>query len=190
MKSLITLTAEGHGTYQVTPLALTAAMAKYPSSTTRLRDILEDREPDIEWSAFTAAEMLIVLADFDHNVDSSPFRVGGALARPVITVGSEPVPMTATVTHDFLFDPTDEGDSSLVGDQTYLRVDLFEGSQYREVTCLAYDDDDILYLVFEVRVPVLDPDQETCLERLLAVLGGGWGVTRLAFLGHPELDCS
>lgn len=97
MKSLITLTADGHGTYQVTPLALTAAMAKYPNNT--------------EWGGI---HVVVEVGQHDQHF------------------GGEPVPMTAKVTHEFLFDPTDEGDSSLVGDQTYLRVDLFEGSQYQQ----------------------------------------------------------
>lgn len=168
-------------------------VAYLPAPRVVLLGLLQGRAPEVTWDEnLTLPEMLVILADFDHNVDYSPYRLGGALPRPVETVGSEPVPMRYTYLDDFLVGMGNDEDwpESNAGLEFNLDETLFEGEQYRHVPCFAYDDDGILYFTLQVRVPLVDPKQDSVLAELLATLGNCYGVTRLEFPAHPELDCS
>jgi hypothetical protein len=66
-KQSIRFTSKNHGTYEATPLALDAAIAKYlPASPLTLRRILEYRAPEIDWADVRdVSAALVILADWD-----------------------------------------------------------------------------------------------------------------------------
>lgn len=96
----------------------------------------------------------------------------------------------AVITHDYLYD--EFGDDDVTGETIdYLGDEVNEFGLQPAVECKAYDDDDILYFDLAVHLPAYTRFAETCaLDSLLYKLGRGWGVTRISFPGHPELDCS
>lgn len=82
MHATIDLQVAGRGGgYTVTADALDAAMAKYlPASPAQLRAIVEDRSGVEYPEVTTVSAFLVMLADFDHNVDSSPLSIDAARA--------------------------------------------------------------------------------------------------------------
>lgn len=74
---VITLDVRNHGQYRVSCWALDYAINHYLlTSMKALRTILNEREPDIDWSdVHSPSHALIILADWDCNVDSSPYRI-------------------------------------------------------------------------------------------------------------------
>jgi hypothetical protein len=66
------------GYYVVTTAALDAAMSKYlPASPSDLRAIVADRvgvDVSVYRDVVEAIAFLVMLADFDYNVDDSPLR--------------------------------------------------------------------------------------------------------------------
>lgn len=72
-----TITADipNHGVHSVTAAALDATIAKYlPTSTYDLRKVVERRSENKWNDVADMTTLLVVLADFDHNIDSSPLR--------------------------------------------------------------------------------------------------------------------
>jgi hypothetical protein len=69
----ITLDLPGHGTHTVTTGALHHAIARYlPASIHSLRNLAAERGAVDYGDVHDIATLLIVLADFDHNVDGDP----------------------------------------------------------------------------------------------------------------------
>ena len=79
MLDIVNVTIKGHGTHTVTSAALDMAMLRYlPSNPARLRAIVEERTAS-DWSDVEdVSTFVIVLADFDFNVDDSALSVGAA----------------------------------------------------------------------------------------------------------------
>lgn len=72
-----TITADipNHGVHSVTAAALDATIARYlPTSCYDLRKVVEERSESNWGDVASITTFLVVLADFDHNVDSSPLR--------------------------------------------------------------------------------------------------------------------
>lgn len=108
--------------------------------------------------------------------------------NPMTTTETDFKDMTATVSVDHLFDPTDSYPSE-VG-RIFILNDVPVDAETDVRTCRARDDDGELYYTLRVIVPRDDPYQEDTLCQLLTSLGSWAGVTSIAFDGHHELDCS
>jgi hypothetical protein len=66
----------GHGRHTVTAAALDDAMTRYlPNDTRTVRAIVNERTASDYSDVTDLSALLIMLADFDHNVDDSPLRV-------------------------------------------------------------------------------------------------------------------
>lgn len=63
------------GVWQVTSAALSQTINRYlPDNAAGLRSIVEDRVGEAIDPNATVADLLVMLADMDHNVDSDPLR--------------------------------------------------------------------------------------------------------------------
>ena len=75
---IISLTLKEYGFIGVTTSAMDLTITKYlPASPLALRQLIIDRA-EVDPGSIDITTALMMLADFDHNIDSSPFSVDKA----------------------------------------------------------------------------------------------------------------